>query len=200
MIMNKQDHLMYNFRAGSQIAFRHFMKQHLHALTFHAYRLCRNKEVSEEIVADTFSKLWQRKDNFDNETSIKSFLYITTRNACLDYIRSAQQRTSSQSVELEEDLILQDIDPLTHLIHAELIQSLVNEINRLPQRQGDVFRMTYLDGFTTDEICTRLGITPNAVFVAKKKATAKLRKVFSERELFTCLIIIQLLYNERVLH
>lgn len=198
--MKKQEHLMDKFRSGNQIAFRHFMNVHLYALTFHAYRICGNKEVAEEIVADTFEKLWQRKDNFRSEINIKSFLYITTRNACLDYIRSAQQRTSNQSVELNEDLILQEIDPLTHLIHAELIQSLVHEIDHLPQRQGDVFRMIYLEGFTTDEICTRLGITPNAVFLAKKKAMTTLRKVFSERELFICLIIIPLLFASRLPH
>lgn len=188
---------MDSFRAGSEVAFRRFMSQHLQALTFHAYRFCHNKEVAEEIVADSFSKLWQRKDNFENEASIKSFLYITTRNASLDYVRSAQQRASSQSVELEDDLILQETDPLTHMIHAELIQSLINEINKLPQRQGDVFRMIYLEGFTTDEICAQLSITPNAVFVAKKKALTTLRKVFSERELFICLLFTQLLFTER---
>lgn len=198
--MTERDHLMYDFRVGSQIAFRHFMKQHLNALTFHAYRICHNKEVAEEIVADTFSKLWQRKDSFDNEISIKSFLYITTRNACLDYIRSAQQRNNNQSVELDESLILQETDPLTHLIHAELIKLLVNEINKLPQRQADVLRMCYLDGLTTDEICAKLNITPNAVFVAKKKATATIRKVFAKRGLFIYLMLIQLFMAKQTPH
>ncbi len=195
--MTKANHLMYDFRAGNEIAFRHFMKQHLHTLTFYAYKICRSKEVAEEIVADTFSKLWQRKDNFESEISIKSFLYITTRNACLDYLRSVQQRTSSLSVELVEDLVLRDTDPLTHLIHAELIKSLVNEIERLPQRQGDVFRMYYLEGLNTDEICTRLNVTPNAVFVAKKKATATIRKIFSKKDLLAYLILTQLFLIEQ---
>jgi len=194
--MTNLDHLMYNFRAGNETAFRHFMKQHLNALTFHAYRLCRNKEIAEEIVSDTFSKLWQLKGNFENEINIKSFLYITTRNACLDHIRSVQNRTNSQSVELDEDLVLSESDPLTHLIHAELIRSLINEINRLPQRQGDVFRMVYLEGLTTDEICARLNITPNAVFVAKKKATATIRKVFFKRGLFMYLMLTQFLLTK----
>lgn len=187
---------MYDFRAGSEIAFQHFMKQHLHALTFHAYRICRNKEVAEEIVADTFSKLWQRKESFEQEINIKSFLYITTRNACFDYMGSVQKRTSSQSIELDESLVLRDADPLTHLIHEELIQSLVEEIKKLPERQAEVFTMHHFEGLSTDEICMRLNVTPNAVFVAKKKATATIRKAFSEREVFVQLLLVQLLLSK----
>ncbi|WP_343531922.1 sigma-70 family RNA polymerase sigma factor [Pedobacter sp.] len=196
--MKKSDDLMYDFRAGSEIAFKHFMKQHIHALTFHAYKICRSKEVAEEIVADTFSKLWQRKDHFESEINIKSFLYITTRNACFDHIKSAKQQNNKLSVELNEDLILRDTDPLTHLIHAELIKLLVEEINQLPQRQGDVFRMFYLEGLTTDEICIRLNVTPNAVFLAKKKAIAAIRDVFSRKDLFAYILLSKLLFIDEV--
>lgn len=194
--MNSLAHLMDDFRAGSEIAFQHFMKRHVHALTFHAYRLCRNKEVAEELVADTFSKLWQRKENFETELNIKSFLYITTRNACFDYNKSVLQRSSSKSIELDESLILTETDPLTHLIHEELIQLLVKEIEKLPERQSEVFRMHYFEGLTTDEICIKLNATPNAVFLAKKKATDTIRKIFAGRDIFTYLILTQLLFNE----
>ena len=193
--MSSDNHLMFDFRAGSEIAFQHFMKQHINALTFHAYRICRNKEVAEEIVADTFSKLWQRKESFEQEINIKSFLYITTRNACFDYMGSVQKRKVSQSVELDESLILREVDPLTNLIHAELIKSLMEEIKKLPERQAAVFTMHHFEGLSTDEICMRLAVTPNAVFVAKKKATDTIRKIFSERDVFMQLLVLQLLLS-----
>ncbi len=191
--MVPSERLMQDFRAGREPAFNHIMQQHLRALTFHAYRLCRNKEVAEDIASETFTKLWQAKANFETETNVRAFLYITARNACLDYVRSAQRRREGQQDELDEGLVNPGTDPLTHLIHAELIQSLVEEIARLPERQGDVFRMSYLDGLTTDEICERLGITPNAVFLAKKKATAAIRKAFAGRDLYLCIALSSLL-------
>lgn len=187
--MKKPEELMYDFRSGSEIAFEYVMKEHLHALTFHAYKICRDKETAEEIVADTFSKLWQRKENFADETKIKSFLYITTRNACFDYLKSAVQRAKSLAMELDNDLILKETDPLTHLIHAEVIKLVFKEIKNLPERQQDVFKMVYFEGLTTDEICDRLSVTPNAVFVAKKKALATIRKVFAGKDPFTYLIL-----------
>lgn len=184
---------MHQFRAGSEIAFQHFMKRHLRALTFHAYRICRNQQVAEEIVADAFSKLWQRRSHFETESNIKSFLYISAKNAGLDYVRSAYNRNRSQLVELDEALQLGEQDPLTRMIHSELVRALVEEIDKLPARQSQVFRMAYLEGYSTAEICDALGITANAVFLAKKKAMANIRMVFSEKEIFTALMAAQLL-------
>lgn len=63
-------------RSGDQIKFGQFMRKHIPALTFHAYKICGDKEVSEEIVADAFTKLWNLKENFENETKVKAFLFI----------------------------------------------------------------------------------------------------------------------------
>lgn len=181
---------MQNFRAGDEITFQHFMKRHLRALTFHAYRICLNQEVAEEIVADTFSKLWERKAYFESELKIKSFLYITTRNACFDYIRSASKKQSSRLEELDGELVLKETDALTHLIHAELIQSLIEQVQYLPPRQRSVFNLFYLEGMSTEEICATLDCTPNAVFVAKKKAMRTIRKLFVESEMLISISLI----------
>lgn len=192
--MDKSDHLMEGFRAGDEVAFRQIMTEYLHALTFHVYKICKHKEAAEEIVSDTFSKLWERRESFQTETNIKAFLYIAARNATLDYIRSSEyKRSHSQTLidpnfELEEALIMEN-DPLTHLIHAELIQSLIREVDRLPERQKEVFRMLYFEQLDIDEVCTSLNISPNAVYIAKKKALVTLRKVFSDQEWILLLLL-----------
>ncbi|PPK99362.1 RNA polymerase sigma factor [Parapedobacter indicus] len=191
--MDDNQRLMQDFRDGRGHAFDRLMKQFVKPLTWHVYRLCRNKEVAEDIVAETFAKLWKTRENFGTEANVKSFLYIAARNASLDYLGSVQRRVAVRQGELDEDLVSRDIDPLTHIIHAELIQALVEETARLPERQGDVFRMTYLEGLTTEEICHLLGITPNAVFLAKKKATAAIRKAFAGRYLHLYLALVSLL-------
>jgi len=180
------------FRDGSELAFRQVMNQHIHALTFHAYKICRNKEVAEEIVADTFAKLWRLRGDFETESNVRAFLYIATRNGCRDYLRSARRKLDEQTTELDDEVEEDRRDPLTQMIHAELIHSLVTEVAKLPVRQGEVFRMTYFENLTTEEICDRLGITRNAVFLARKKATARLRKIFGDRQLGILFLLLSL--------
>lgn len=188
--MNTRESLMQNFQAGDEIVFQHFMKRHLRALTFHAYNICMDQQVAEEIVADAFSKLWERKSAFDSEYKIKSFLYITTRNASLDYMRSARKQHSRKLEELDGALELKEKDPLTHLIHAELIQTLISQVQLLPPRQRSVFQLHYLEGMSTEEICDFLNCSPNAVFVAKKKAMATIRKIFKKHETLISILML----------
>ncbi len=178
-----------SFREGNYSAFSYIMAKHIHALTFHAYKYCKSKEVAEEIVADSFTKLWERRENFESELNVKAFLYLTTRNACLDYLKSQLAAKSKLYLPLEDNLLHDAVDPLTHLIHAELIKELHEEIKNLPQRQAQVFTMSYLEGASSTEICEKLNITPNAFYIAKKKATDAIKKVFSEEMLLILIAI-----------
>ena len=76
----------------------------------------------------------------------------------------------------------QDTDILTLIIDAELISLVVKELEKLPQQQASIFRLIYLEGLTTLEICDRLSTTSSNVYFAKSKATATLRKVFEHKD------------------
>src|SRR3954464_4000949 len=41
--------------------------------------------VAEDIVTELFLKYWQKQDQFSSPVAIKSFLYISTRNACINH-------------------------------------------------------------------------------------------------------------------
>src|SRR5690606_16352483 len=102
-----------------------------------------DKEAAEEIVSDSFYKLWQGRENAKSVESIKAFLYISTRNACYDYSGKLKNRVHSEEDALET-LVCQNSDILTQIIYTELIQLIAQEVDKLPQQQAAVFRMTYL--------------------------------------------------------
>jgi RNA polymerase sigma-70 factor (family 1) len=183
--MRKEISLIDDFRAGDYNAFSQIMNRHIHALTFFSYKYCKNKQVAEEIVADTFTKLWNRKENFDSENSIKSFLYIASKNACLDFLKSAASKKSKQNVLLEDIYLSNDSDVLSNIIYSEFIQELYKEINKLPKRQSEIFILSFLEGYTTEEICSKLNISPNALYIAKKKASDALKQILSDKLLLT---------------
>lgn len=159
------------------------MGQLAEPLRFFAYSITKNKEVSEEIVSESFCKLWQGRTNAVSEKAVKSYLYLVTRNACYDYVGSAYRN----SVDLDEELLWDSIetrsDILTQMIYAELIGQIVAELDKLPKHQADVFRLAYLEGMDTDEICEVLGTTANSIYFARSKALAALRLVFKRKDI-----------------
>jgi len=181
---------LHELQNGHESGLHHFIQLYGKPLRFFAYNIIRNKEAAEEIVSDVFFKLWRARVNFATEQKIKAFLYIATRNACYDYLDSPKNRIH-YDVDITDELPHAQPDLLVKIIEAELIELVYQEVNNLPDNQAAVFRMSYMDGMTTDEICDSLGMTANAVFLARSRALAKLRVVFKEKQLIWYLVCLQ---------
>lgn len=184
-----------DFRLGQESGLRYFIGKFGHALRFFAYSIIRDKEAAEEIVSDSFYKLWKGREKVKSFDNIKAFLYISTRNACYDYTDTLKNRVYAEEDALET-MICQDVDVLTQIIYAELVQLIVKEVNKLPQQQAAVFRMTCLEGLSTQEVSEKLGTTTSNVYFAKSKAISTLRRAFEHsgfRFFFIFILLINLL-------
>ncbi len=191
--MKVTDHHLSLLKDGYQQGLQYFMQQHLRALTYFAQRIVKEVAVAEEIVQDSFLKVWESRGRFESAENVKAFLYIATRNACLNHLDSASTRRRAQSAELSEDLQQSGNDVLTGMIHAEAIALIHAELERLPIQQATVFRLTYFDDLTTEEICQTLGISANAMFLARSRATQKLQGIFKGKNLLYYLVFLQML-------
>lgn len=168
--------------AGDEAGLRYFMSWHGEHLRFFAYKITKNKEVSEEIVSESFYKLWQGREKAKSVGAVKSFLYLITRNACYDHIGSSYHKTVDLGDELLWDTVEGGKDILTHIIYTELIGQIVAELEKLPKQQAEVFRLSYLEGMDTQEICETLGTTASSVYFARSKAISALRVIFKEKD------------------
>jgi RNA polymerase sigma-70 factor (ECF subfamily) len=68
-------------KQGNQLAIRFYAQLCLFADSF-----VKDQLVAEDIVSDVFIKLWNKANDFSSLTAIKAFLYISTKNASLNYI------------------------------------------------------------------------------------------------------------------
>lgn len=191
---------MSDFQAGEESVLAYFVSTYSKPLRFFAYNLLRNKQVAEEIVSDSFYKLWERRQNFVLETNVKAFLYISTRNACYDYLSSPKNKIPflDERVAWEMPDIAADLE--ADIVLAETIHAISREIDGLPSQQAAIFRMTYLEGLNSEEISKRLGISANAVFVSRSKALARLRTLFKGKEDLLYVALFQWVVVEKFLN
>lgn len=177
------------FKDGKESSLQHYINVHGKSLRFFAYSIVRNKEVAEEIVSDSFFKLWKGRDRVKKEINIKAFLYLVTRNACYDYLDLSK-------LSVEDDFDLGSLeragedDIVTKMIRIELIQLIIEEVDKLPEQQATIFKMTYLDGFSADEISRKLNTTLNNVYFARSKALSSLKINLSSRGMMPLLALI----------
>lgn len=170
-------------------AFDQLFDQHFRALCYFAGNLVGDKEEAKDIALNSFTKLWTRREYFDTILSVKAFLYITTRNACLDYLRSLQREDNRKKElaylqpEAEETIKNQAIE-------SEVLQKIYNEVKNLPRKCRQVFQMSYFEGLSTHEIATSMNLSESTVRNQRARALQLLRIRLSDTEwilLFTLL-------------
>lgn len=171
-----------DLQQGKEAALCFFMETYSTALQFFAFRLTRNKEASSEIVSDSFVKLWDRREQLEGNDNIKPFLYLVTRNSCLDYLKHSRNKHPHQDASLLE-LETSDGDILKKIIYNELIELIVIEVKKLPKQQAQIFHLAIMEGHNTQEICDQLQTTPSTVYFARSKAIAALKIAFKKKNL-----------------
>jgi RNA polymerase sigma factor (sigma-70 family) len=75
------------------------------------------------------------------------------------------------------DLTGQDPEVYNRILYIELLQQIEDAMDRLPFSQQAVFRKSFLEGKTTDEIASETGMTESSIFTQKSKAVSALRKL-----------------------
>jgi RNA polymerase sigma-70 factor (family 1) len=158
-----------------------FKKYHL-PLFYFAMQYLDNSQVAEDKVAESFIKLWDRRMVFTSLLSVKSFLYTSVKNACIDEIRMFNRHSiCHKEIEyLSEKTILpgDELDDLK-MIKSELLGKLKADIEKLPAARRRIFKMLFLDGLNTYEVARALKISVDTVRVQKARAMHALRSVFN---------------------
>jgi RNA polymerase sigma-70 factor (family 1) len=174
-ILDKDDWLI-DFKKGNSRAFQTIFESYNKLLYISAVQIVKDKEQAEDIVADTYTKLWQRRDVFETEEHVKAFLFVTTRNASLNHVRHIQRKTASQSElsYLQKDKDDQDV--ITDMIEGELLKRIYPLIETLPSKCKTIFKLIYFEDASTDEVAEKLRISPRNVLNQKARAIQLLKK------------------------
>ncbi len=180
---------MSDFFDSNIVVLEEVFKTYNRPLLYFAHNMVREQGAAEEIVSDSFVKLWKARGQFPTQENIKAFLYIATKNACLNYLKSvhAQQRFE---YDVSDNLLFTEPEIYAKIVRAELMQCIYQEVEKLPEKQQAVFRLSYLEGLDTDEISAKLGMSASAVFANRSRAIETLRKTFKDKNLLWCLLLL----------
>ena len=175
------EELILQFSRGYQPAFAALYKRFQPAIFYFVKKFIPNTAQAEDITAETFVKLWQRRENFDNEKSISSFLHTTARNASIDWLRTAKREVANREQLIHILEQEQYYDTLHDDIKGELVRLIQEEIDKLPRKIKKVFLMAYVDGKKNEEIAMLLNINNQSVRNHKARALKLLRLTLTGR-------------------
>lgn len=150
-------------RQSDKEAFDRIFRLLYPSLVRFSYKYTKDKDASCDVVQDVFIKLWQVRDNLNDDKSIVSYLFQMVRNRSLNYLRKRSFEVSG----IEH--IEQQYNDINHSDSTETnsqndkIDLLKIWIQKLPARQRDVIEMSRFEGLDHVEIATILDVSPRTV-------------------------------------
>lgn len=170
-----ENDLIVQFNHGDTEAFTAIYNKYFSKLYYFVKRFIAEREDAEDITADVFVKLWNLRANLNSIRNIEAFLYITGRNACLDFLRQIQRRSARHEELLRTLLEEKDEGHLTDDVKVLVLKAVHSEIEKLPRSCRKVFKMAYLDGLSNSQIAEALSINNQSVRNHKLRAVKILR-------------------------
>jgi len=167
--------LLESLKEGDEKAFNYFFHLYYKSLSLFSFRIINDEDVAEEIVQDTFIKLWERHKDFSHPSALKSFLFTTVRNASLNWLR--KQKRESLLVAQQIFLANTSEQPvLNTMIAAETYTEVHTAINNLPPQCSRIFRMIFFEGKDYPQIAAELKLTISTIRNQKARALTLLRQ------------------------
>lgn len=159
------------------------------------YHLClqyiHNEKAAEEIVQDTFLKLWEIRNTLNDQINIRSFLYTITKNNCLNYLRN--QKISMKHIEnmkyMEMQFNYEALEKLGNYIQFEELRSKIEEaIAQLPAELVETFQLSRFEELSYKVIAEKQNISIKTVEARISKALRILRVELKDFLPMICLI------------
>ena len=139
-------------------AFKTLFDKYYSRLCDYSILYTKDLSVAKEIVADVFLKVWQQRISLEVTTSLKAYLFASVRNHSLNYLNRQKLKVVSLDNYLENSNDgPQDGEKM--LLFNELEHVVMNEINRLPERQKEIIKMSRMYGMGYREISKILSIS-----------------------------------------
>ena len=160
---------------GESKAFDFFFRKYYTSLCFFANSILHDEDEAKDLVQDCYVKLWNSHTIKERVDTVKSFLYTSVRNRCLDFLRKKKVMNKAELHLIKSNRDL-DFEYFDEVAFAEMIREIAEHIEELPSNMQKVFKLYYIEGKKYKQIATELNSSPEAVRKQKARALAILKK------------------------
>lgn len=166
--------LLAKVAGGDEAAFHELVNRYAHILYTFIYRIIEDRQKTEELVQDSFVKIWQTREHLASVHNFRAYLFVVSKNFA---IKAAQKALKER----------QDFAEWVRSINSEQVDNewkfaLIDEaISKLPPQQHKVWTMSRRQGMKYNEIASELGLSRQSVKKYLALANASIMKYVKDR-------------------
>jgi RNA polymerase sigma-70 factor (ECF subfamily) len=165
---------MEGLRAGDATVLRLLLRMYLGPLHRYAEALLSGRWDAEEVVQEAFVQLWEKRDRWREDGSVRALLFTLTRNLSIDTLRRRRRELDLGDQGLRR-FSSPAPTPLEDTHEGELRSMAEAAVSSLPPRRQEVFRLVREAGLSYKEVAETLGISNQTVANLMSLALADLR-------------------------
>lgn len=173
------DDLLRCVAEDDEAAFRELVGRHIDRAYGLALRILRNAADADDVVQDTFLKVWIHRHRWEcGRAKFSTWIYRVVSNRCIDLRRQPR----SENVDGVPEPADQRPDAVTAMQRHEVNDMLETAMTRLPDQQRVAVILSYHDNMTNQEIAEVMDTTVSAVESLLKRGRQQLRKMLRRWE------------------
>ncbi|WP_425415407.1 RNA polymerase sigma factor SigW [Paenibacillus glacialis] len=168
---------------GDQQAFGEIVELYKDKIYHLGYRMLSNRHEAEDVVQETFLRVFKSLDRFDPNQKFSTWIYRIATNLCIDRLRK-RKATYSLDADMNDQegmdgyslIPSDDRTPESELMISETKQLIYDAIESLPAKYKSVMILRYLQDLSLQEISDVLGMPVTTIKTRVHRGREFLRK------------------------
>lgn len=157
-------------------AFNLIVKKYQQKVYGHIRRMVIDHDDANDLVQNTFIKVWQHLDSFREDSQLYTWIYRIATNECLGFLKQKRKRFFLPIGDVEGELsqkLTADRPMDVNKLELKLQQAILS----LPEKQRTVFNLRYYDNMKYEEMSEVLGTSVGALKASYHHAVTKVEKI-----------------------
>ena len=156
-------------------AFKELVQCYQKPLYYHIRNIVLNHDDADDVLQNTFIKVFSNIGNFKGESKLYSWMYRIATNESLTFIEQRAKKQGISNVELQQKAIL-NLESDVYFEGNEIQIKLQKAIATLPEKQQLVFKMKYFEDMKYENISEILDTSVGGLKAKYHHAVKKIKK------------------------
>ncbi len=179
--------LVESFVKGDELAFAELVRRYRQKIYSLAYQLLRNHLDADEVVQETFVRVFKRRKELVNVKYFSTFLIRIATNYSIDLLRKRKSHStmsddsSSLPGVIQLDLARRVATPSEKLDNKRIMEEVARALDQLPPKQRATAILHDIEGYSKSEIAEAFECPEATVRSNLHIARSKLKKILRQR-------------------
>lgn len=156
-------------------AFQKLLREYQKPLYNHIRNIVLNHDDADDVLQNTFIKVFQNLKNFKGESKLFSWMYRIATNEAITFLNQKAKKNNTTSEELQSKIV-DNLKADSYFDGDEIQFKLQKAIANLPEKQQLVFKMKYFEEIKYEDMSEIIGTSVGALKASYHHAVKKIEE------------------------